>query len=127
MGPNAQASEQRLQAEVIPRVEAWETSSGAELAPKKTVFIHFSRTWRRIQNAGGLLIREVTVVASPQVKVLGVIMDQQLRYHAHAGRMAKKMPRRGTSAEEAKGVAASHDRAIEDILADVRVSEDSKV
>ena len=65
-------------------------NSGAEFAPEKTALIHFSRTPRRIQNGEGLLIKGVPVVASPEVKILGVVMDQQLRYHVHAGRMAKR-------------------------------------
>ena len=81
---------ERLQVEVIPRAEAWEISSGATFAPEKTALIHFSRTERRVQNAGTLQVKGVQVEASPQVKVLGVLMDQQLQYHMHAVRTAKR-------------------------------------
>ena len=78
VGPSARANVERLQAKVIPHAEAWETSSGAEFAPEKTALIHFSRTRRRVEHAGPLLMRGVAVEASSHVKILGVLMDRQL-------------------------------------------------
>ena len=112
VGPIARANVERLQAEVIPRAEAWESSSGAEFAPKKTALIHFSRTRRRVQDAGPLLTRGVTVEASPQVKILGVVMDQELRYHAHAARMAKRGLRAAQALRRLRGLLPSMARQL---------------
>jgi hypothetical protein len=90
VGPSGRSNVERLQADIVPRAEAWESSSGATFAPEKTALIHFTRTMRRAQDAGALQVRGVQVEASSQVKILGVIMDQQLRYHLHAARTAKR-------------------------------------
>ena len=112
VGPSAQANVERLQVEVIPRVEAWEISSGATFAPEKTALIHFTRTERRVQNAGPLQVKGVPVEASLQVKVLGVLMDQQLRYHMHAARTAKRGLRAAQALRRLRGLRPSTVRQL---------------
>jgi Reverse transcriptase (RNA-dependent DNA polymerase) len=111
-GPSAQADIERLQGEVIPKVEAWETSSGATFAPEKTALIHFTRTPARARETTPLRIKEISIVDSPQIKVLGVIMDQALRYHTHAARAAKRGLRAAVALRRLRGLRPSLARQL---------------
>ena len=95
------------EASIIPRVEAWERNSGAEFAPEKTALIHFSRTPRRVQNAEGLLIKGISVVASPQVKILGLVMDPAVALPCPRRTNGQERPAYGSFAQEAVGAAAT--------------------
>ena len=112
VGPTAGENVQRLQAEVIPRVEAWEIGSGAAFAPDKTALIHFTRTKRRVQDATALLVKGVQIEASSQVKILGVLMDQQLRYHIHAARAAIRGLRAAQALRRLRGLQPSMARQL---------------
>lgn len=47
-GPDMKSTTQRLQAEVIPKLEIWAEGSGAIFNPEKIVLIHFTRNRKKI-------------------------------------------------------------------------------
>ena len=88
-GNSASENTNELQWTVIPRTEKWERNSGATFEATKTTIIHFTRN--RGKDSNELLrIKDTTITPSETVKLLGVVLDQQLRYKHHAGRVAKR-------------------------------------
>ena len=88
-GHSASENTNELQLTVIPRTEQWERTSGATFEATKTTIIHFTRNRNKDCNEP-LRIKGTTVVPGKTVKLLGVVLDQQLRYKHHAGRIAKR-------------------------------------
>jgi hypothetical protein len=71
---------QKIQERVVTRAEAWEISSGATFQPEKTAFIHFSQKIEKVDaRLRSMIIRGCAVYPSETVKVLGVVLDRQLR------------------------------------------------
>lgn len=111
-GPSAGANVERLQTEVIPKVEQWESTSGATFAPEKTALIHFTRAPHRIDDRTPLRIKNTTIDDSSQMKILGVIFDQGLRYHAHAARMTKRGLQAAMALKRLRGLRPSTARQL---------------
>ncbi|KAF4232603.1 hypothetical protein CNMCM8980_004850 [Aspergillus fumigatiaffinis] len=101
VGLSAEANTARLQARIIPRALQWASESGALFQPEKTSFIHFTRNPRlRQQPAVPLWIEGTPVLAQSAVKLLGVVLDQELRFRLHGAMAAKK----GIQAKRLKGL-----------------------
>ena len=88
-GASAAANTQKIQQRIIPRAEQWESTSGATFEPAKTTFVHFSRVARK-RSDEPLLVQNLTVRPQTSAKILGVVMDQELRFHEHGGQIAKR-------------------------------------
>ena len=88
-GPSAEDNTQKMQERIIPRVETWEADSGATFEAHKTNLIHFSRNTRKLSD-GPLVIRDQHVGPQRSAKILGVVLDQGLRYQEHYARVAKR-------------------------------------
>lgn len=83
----------QLQSRIIPHVEDWAAKSGAIFQAKKTHLTHFTRNKRRLNAPGAdlpLFMSGQTIKASLQIKILGVILDQALRYKEHVSKAADK-------------------------------------
>jgi ribonuclease HI len=90
-GRSAEENTKIIQTVIIPMLEKWEIESGALFEPSKTQFTHFTRD----KNNGRLsetaiLFKRSKVAPAASVKILGVVMDQQLRYKLHGARAAKR-------------------------------------
>jgi hypothetical protein len=91
VGSSAEANTATLQRKVIPRALEWAARSGAAFEAEKTSFIHFTRNQRHRQlpavplNVDGAIVAPVS-----EVKILGVILDQDLRFKSHIGKAAGK-------------------------------------
>ncbi|KAJ5117672.1 hypothetical protein N7448_011304 [Penicillium atrosanguineum] len=91
VGPSAEANTSVLQRKVVPRALEWAAQSGAAFEAEKTSFIHFTRNQRHRQlPAAPLLVKGATVTPAPELKILGVILDQDLRFKSHIGMAANK-------------------------------------
>ena len=88
-GPSAASNTEKIQQRIIPRAESWESSSGATFEPAKTIFIHFSRAAKK-RTDEPLIIQNEEVRPQKSAKILGVVMDQELRFHEHWGQIAKR-------------------------------------
>lgn len=79
----------QLQSRIIPHVEDWAAKSGAIFQAKKPHLTHFTRNKRRLNAPGAdlpLFMSGQTIKASLQIKILGVILDQALRYKEHVSK-----------------------------------------
>lgn len=90
VGASAGYNTEQLQKGLIPPVEEWERSSGAAFKPEKTAYIHFTRTSSRLENRIPLSMKDETIPNSPHLKILGVVLDQRLKYDVHAAHFAKR-------------------------------------
>jgi hypothetical protein len=67
----------------------WERRSGATFEGEKTTLIHFSRNPERISTCP-VVVKGQMIEPSKTAKILGIIMDSELRYKQHIARAATK-------------------------------------
>ena len=87
-GDTAEVNRAGIQA-IIDRALAWERRSGATLESGKTAIIHFTRSASRLGQTK-FTIKGQTVRPKEATKVLGVILDRELRYKQHIAKAAGK-------------------------------------
>ncbi|EFY84914.1 reverse transcriptase, putative [Metarhizium acridum CQMa 102] len=87
-GPTAEENRAGIQS-IIDDALKWEARSGATFKANKTAVIHFTRTASRSSD-DAYLIKGKEVKPKSSVKVLGVVMDTNLRYKEHMTRAAAK-------------------------------------
>jgi hypothetical protein len=87
-GPSAEANQARVQ-EIIGRAEQWEKRSGATFEASKTAIIHFTRTASRVDN-GSFWIKGEEIAPKQETKILGVIVDRELRIKSHLSKGSYK-------------------------------------
>jgi hypothetical protein len=87
-GPSAEANREGIQA-IIDRAVDWEKRSGATFEGEKTVIIHFTRRPNRVSTRS-FTIKGEAIEPKETAKILGVIMDSELRYAQHIGKAATK-------------------------------------
>src|SRR5216117_3306935 len=110
VGPSAQANREAIQ-DIIDRALDWESRSGATFEAEKTAIIHFSRNKERL-DITPFIIKGQAVEPQEQVKILGVIMDQQLRYKQHIARAATRGLKVAMALKRLKGLAPSAARQL---------------
>jgi hypothetical protein len=113
IGPNADENTAQLQQHVIPRALKWATDSGATFEADKTSFIHFTR--KPLANPSPplpLWVGETAVVPQSTVKILGVVMDQELRFRFHVAEAAKKGIRAVLALKRLRGIRPSSARQL---------------
>lgn len=87
-GPTADANRAGIQA-IIDRAIEWEKRSGATFEGEKTAILHFTRIATR-SSTTPFIIKGETVQPKENAKILGVILDTELRYKQHIARTATK-------------------------------------
>ncbi|KJZ68284.1 hypothetical protein HIM_12324 [Hirsutella minnesotensis 3608] len=80
-GPTAEANREGIQAIINDALE-WEARSGATFETDKTTIVHFTRATVRNSDRP-FLIRGQEVQPKKNAKILGVIMDDELRFQEH--------------------------------------------
>ncbi|KAG7145205.1 RNA-directed DNA polymerase mobile element jockey like protein [Verticillium longisporum] len=96
---------------IIEKALNWESRSGATFEADKTAIIHFSRNAERVDGTP-YIIKGRTVNPKEEVKVLGVILDQQLRYKKHIARAATKGLKAAMALRRLRGLAPSVARQL---------------
>jgi len=81
-GPTAASDLRKLHEDDLPRIEEWARQNGAEFAAEKTELIHFTRK-KREQLTGSITMNGKTKEPQPEIKLLGVIFDQELKWKQH--------------------------------------------
>ncbi|MGH2638266.1 MAG: reverse transcriptase domain-containing protein, partial [Rhabdochlamydiaceae bacterium] len=90
-GDLAEENTLAMQEQVIPRITQWEKESGATFETEKTQLIHFTRTPEKAQRPWmPLRMGNTNITPVTEAKVLGVILDNQLRMREHYAYAAKK-------------------------------------
>lgn len=87
-GPSAEANRAGIQT-IIDDALDWERRSGATFEADKTTIVHFTRNSERTSDTP-FLIKGKEVKPKSSAKILGVIMDADLRYKEHLARAAAK-------------------------------------
>ena len=67
---------------IISKATTWERRSDATFEGKKTMLIHFTRNDARLSNVT-VNIKRQEVQSVTEVKLLGVVMNRELRYRNH--------------------------------------------
>ncbi|KAF3392112.1 hypothetical protein DPV78_010808 [Talaromyces pinophilus] len=88
IGPTAESNRPGIQA-IIDRALDWERQSGATFESEKTAIIHFTRNIDR-SSSTPFTIRGTMVKPKDSAKILGVMMDSQLRFKKHIANAATK-------------------------------------
>ena len=87
-GSSAEANREGIQA-IIGKAINWEKRSGATFEGEKTVIIHFTRRPDRTSSTP-FSIKGESIKPQETAKILGVVMDAQLRYKKHIAKTATK-------------------------------------
>ncbi|KAL3708693.1 hypothetical protein TMatcc_006677 [Talaromyces marneffei ATCC 18224] len=87
-GLSAEANRASIQA-IIDRALDWERRSGATFECDKTAIVHFTRTASRSSSIPFLIKGEI-VEPKESAKILGIVMDSQLRFKEHIANAATK-------------------------------------
>ena len=82
----------------IPRIQHWAKATGSTFEASKTELIHFTRK-RNQQRPIPIQMNDMEIHPTENVKLLGVVFDQHLKWRAHVQRAVK----RATSASMAIG------------------------
>ncbi|KAF6514240.1 hypothetical protein HZS61_006496 [Fusarium oxysporum f. sp. conglutinans] len=87
-GLTAEANRVGIQA-VIDRALEWERRSGATFEEDKTVIIHFTRHHERTDESP-YTIKGQAIIPKKSGKILGLVMDSELRYEEHVKEAATR-------------------------------------
>jgi ribonuclease HI len=113
VGDSAERNTRRIQREILPQLGRWEKESGAVFESSKTAFIHFTRStleWR--DSDMPLRFKQDIINPSRSVKILGVIMDQELRYKEHIAGKADKAFKAALALKRLQGLRPSSMRQL---------------
>jgi hypothetical protein len=87
-GPTADSNREGIEA-IIEQALDWERRSGATFEAEKTAIIHFTRKEYKSATSS-FTIKGQIVQPKRYVKILGLVMDAELKYDKHIGRAAAK-------------------------------------
>lgn len=110
-GSSASENVAKLQRTVVTRAEEWEATSGATFEAGKTTLIHFTRNEQR-RSDEPIVVKGREVHPKAEAKILGVVFDQELRFKAHAGRIAKRGVQAALALKRLQGLRPSSVRQL---------------
>lgn len=93
-GESAKLNTQKIQREVLLRLDKWRKDNGAVFEASKTEFIYFTRNLNK-NSAMPLTMEGATILLKDKVKLLGVILDEKLIFKDH---IVEKAAYKGTVA-----------------------------
>jgi ribonuclease HI len=88
-GLSAEVNTEIIQETIIPNATKWANTSGATFEADKTAFIHFTRNPNKLSDKK-LNMDGKEISPELEIKVLGVILDQGLKFKQHAARVTKR-------------------------------------
>lgn len=89
----------------------WERRSGATFESEKTVFVHFTRNAARISD-NPITIKEQDVYSAAKARILGVVMDLELRYKQHIAKAATKGLKAAMALKRLRGLSPATARRL---------------
>ncbi|KAB2568601.1 putative RNA-directed DNA polymerase from transposon BS [Lasiodiplodia theobromae] len=110
-GSSASENVAKLQRTVVAQAEEWEAASGATFEAEKTTLVHFTRNEQRRCNQP-VVVKGREVHPKTEAKILGVVFDQELRFKAHAGRIAKRGVQAALALKRLQGLRPSSVRQL---------------
>ena len=113
VGSSADRNTRRIQRDILPKLEKWEKESGAVFESSKTAFIHFTRNTTLNRDSDMPLQFKQDIIKPVQsVRILGVIMDQGLRYKEHFANKAEKAYKAALALKRLQGLRPSSMRQL---------------
>ena len=105
IGPSAEENTRAIQNEVIPILEKWERTSGAQFEAAKTSFIHLTRYKAAGRDsATPLQFKEKEIPPTDKVKILGIVLDKEVRFKTHLADKAGKATKVALALRRLKGL-----------------------
>ncbi|KAG9801086.1 hypothetical protein KCU95_g30, partial [Aureobasidium melanogenum] len=99
--------------DILPKLERWEKESGAVFEASKTAFIHFTRYNDLLRDSDmPLCFKTDQIQPSQSIKVLGVILDQGLRFKEHLAEKAEKALKAALALKRLQGLNPSTMRQL---------------
>jgi hypothetical protein len=87
-GESAEANRAGIK-RIVREAEEWERRSGASFEGEKTCLVHYTRNQQK-EDEGPITVKGQAVHPMDEMKVLGVLMDKQLRYKRHIANTAAR-------------------------------------
>ena len=88
---SAERNTRIIQREILPKLKRWERESRAIFEASKIAFIHFTRYSDLLRDSDmPLRFKGDQIQPSQSIKVLGVILDQGLRFKEHLADKVEK-------------------------------------
>jgi ribonuclease HI len=110
---SAERNTRIIQREILPKLERWERESGAVFEASKTAFIHFTRYSDLLRDSDmPLCFKGDQIRPSQSIKVLGVILDQGLRFKEHLADKAEKALKAALALKRLQGLNPSTMRQL---------------
>jgi ribonuclease HI len=110
---SAERNTRIIQRDILPELERWERESGAVFEASKTAFIHFTRYSDLLRDSDmPLCFKEDQIQPSRSIKVLGVILDQGLRFKEHLAGKAEKALKAALALKRLQGLNPSTMRQL---------------
>jgi Reverse transcriptase (RNA-dependent DNA polymerase)/Endonuclease-reverse transcriptase len=111
VGESSEENTRKLQRTIVERAERWARASGASFEAEKTAFVHLTRNSSKLSTAP-LTIDGKEVVPQGEVKILGVLVDQQLRFKGHLARIGKRGLKAALELKRIKGLSPRTARTL---------------
>jgi hypothetical protein len=90
-GPSVEEITQTIQNEVIPTLEKWERTSGAQFEAAKMSFIHLTQYKGASRDSViPLQFKQKEISPTNEVKILGIILDKEMQFKTHLADKAGK-------------------------------------
>lgn len=110
---SAERNTRIIQRDILPKLERWERESGAVFEASKTAFIHFTRYSDLLRDSDmPLCFKGDQIQPSQSIKVLGVILDQGLRFKEHLAEKAEKALKAALALKRLQGLNPSTMRQL---------------
>jgi hypothetical protein len=109
-GTSAASNRQRIQG-IVDEATKWERRSGATFEQDKTAFIHFTRN-RSYTDEQPILVKGKEIKPALNTKILGIIMDSELRYKQQVARAATKGLKAAMALKRLKGLSPAIARRL---------------
>ena len=91
IGRSAEENTKAIQDEIVPMLEKWERTSGAQFKAAKTSFIHLTRYKAAGRDSTTpLQFKRNEIPPTDKVKILGMTLDKEVRFKTHLADKAGK-------------------------------------
>lgn len=108
--PTAQLNRARLQVIADSAME-WERKSGATFEAEKTALIHFTKNSSKLR-MDPIIVKGEEIYPRDHAKILGVLMDNRLKYKQHIARAASRGLEAALELTRFKGLSTSSARQL---------------
>jgi len=110
-GKTAEENKVKLKMNIVNRALKWAKASGATFETDKTAFVHFTRNVTK-QSEEPMEIDGEQVKPRENTKILGVILDQEMRMKLHLARLGKRGINAALTLKRVRGISPKVARTL---------------